>query len=120
MDVATCMYHTGLDPETMKPIYSAKTQKARTDQRALLQYWKPENHGLLKRILQRAGREDLIGDDPTCLIPHRASRTWQRRERQEGADADRKGKAGYRRAAREGGRSARPGGNRSKGRGRNR
>ncbi len=121
MDVATCMYHTGLDPETMKPVYSAKTQKARTDQRALLQYWKPENHGLLKKILLRAGREELIGNDPGCLIPERAPRGgWQRRDAADGGERGKGGKAGYRRASREGSRSERQGGTRAKGRGRKR
>ena len=72
MDLATCMYYTGLDPETLEPVESARTASERGLQRALLQYWEPRNHALVKRALERAGRRDLIGDGPGCLIPSRA------------------------------------------------
>jgi len=71
MDIATCMYWTGIDPETMEPVSSARTAAERAEQRALLQYWKPENHALVARALRRAGRADLIGSGPDCLIPDR-------------------------------------------------
>ena len=72
MDIATCMYYTGLDPETLTPVESAQTASDRGLQRALLQYWEPRNHALVKRALERAGRRDLIGDGGECLIPARA------------------------------------------------
>ena len=72
MDLATCMYYTGLDPETLEPVESARTASERGLQRALLQYWEPANHATVKRALERAGRRDLIGDGPGCLIPARA------------------------------------------------
>ena len=72
MDIATCMYYTGLDPETLTPVESAQTASDRGLQRALLQYWEPRNHALVKRALERAGRRDLIGDGRECLIPTRA------------------------------------------------
>ena len=37
-------------------------------QRTLLQYWKPENRRLVIEALVRAGREDLIGHGPDCLV----------------------------------------------------
>ena len=74
MDIATCMYHAGLDPETMEPVWCAKKGRDRSLQRALLQYFLPENHGLVAEALRRAGREDLIGAGPECLIPARAPR----------------------------------------------
>jgi radical SAM superfamily enzyme YgiQ (UPF0313 family) len=43
-DIAACMYHTGLDPMTMKPVYTAKHLQDRRMQRALLQFFKPENY----------------------------------------------------------------------------
>ncbi|MDH3592712.1 MAG: YgiQ family radical SAM protein, partial [Planctomycetota bacterium] len=43
MDVATCMYYSGFDPYTMKRVPVARKMKARQVQRALLQYFKPEN-----------------------------------------------------------------------------
>jgi radical SAM superfamily enzyme YgiQ (UPF0313 family) len=67
-DVATCMYHTGYDPMTMKPVTVARALRDRKTQRALLQFWKPENWHLVKDALVRAGREDLIGDAKHCLI----------------------------------------------------
>jgi uncharacterized radical SAM protein YgiQ len=99
MDVATCMYFTGIDPETMERVDSARTTAERAEQRALLQYWKPENHGAVARALRRAGRENLIGDGPDCLIPARAP---GRRDRSTRAPADEpaSGAAGYRRPAR--------------------
>jgi uncharacterized radical SAM protein YgiQ len=72
MDIATCMYYAGLDPETLTPVESAQTASDRGLQRALLQYWEPRNNALVKRALEQAGRRDLIGDGKECLIPNRA------------------------------------------------
>lgn len=69
MDIATCMFVTGLDPETMQPVSCARTPGERALQRALLQYWKPENRTLVEQALRRAGRTELIGDGAECLIP---------------------------------------------------
>lgn len=68
-DIATCMYHTGVDPMTGEAVYVAKGERQRRLQRALLQYWKPENYFAVREALLSEGREDLIGDDPRCLIP---------------------------------------------------
>ncbi len=66
--VSTCMYYTGLDPLTMKPIYAARTPAEKAEQRALLQYFKPENRELVVRTLKRYGRSDLIGNSKDCLV----------------------------------------------------
>ncbi len=66
--VSTCMYYTGLDPITMKPIYVARTPAEKAEQRALLQYFKPENRELVLRTLKRYGRYDLIGNGKDCLV----------------------------------------------------
>lgn len=66
--VSTCMYYTGLDPFTLKPVYTAKTREERAMQRALFQFNKPENYPLVKKALLKAGREDLIGSGQKCLI----------------------------------------------------
>ncbi len=66
--VSTCMYYTGLDPITMKPIYVARTPAEKAEQRALLQYFKPENRELVLRTLKRYGRYDLIGGGKECLV----------------------------------------------------
>ncbi|MFH1109737.1 MAG: YgiQ family radical SAM protein [Planctomycetota bacterium] len=68
-DIAACMYHTGLDPMTMKPVYVAKGLRDRKVQRALMQFFKPENYFTVRRSLVEAGRADLIGDGCDCLIP---------------------------------------------------
>lgn len=66
--VSTCMYYTGLDPMTMQPIYTAKTPTKKAEQRALLQYFKPENREIVLRALKKCGRTDLIGSGKDCLI----------------------------------------------------
>ncbi|MBX3416650.1 MAG: YgiQ family radical SAM protein [Pirellulaceae bacterium] len=69
LDVATCMYYTGVDPFTKKPVYIAKTLKDRKMQRALMQFFKPENYFEVRAALLQAGRKELIGDGCDCLIP---------------------------------------------------
>lgn len=71
MDVATCMYYTGLDPFTMKPVFVAKGLRDRKTQRALMQFFKSENYFEVRAALQKAGRTDLIGDGCDALIPTR-------------------------------------------------
>ncbi|HVU05024.1 MAG TPA: YgiQ family radical SAM protein [Polyangiaceae bacterium] len=73
-DVATCMYHTGLDPMTMRPVKTARALRDRKTQRALLQFWKPENYFLVHEALTKAGRTELIGDGCDALIPSRPPR----------------------------------------------
>ena len=63
------MFYTGLDPNTMKPVYVPRTPKEKAEQRALLQYFKPENRALVLSALKRAGRYDLIGTGSDCLVP---------------------------------------------------
>ena len=70
-DIAACMYHTGLDPFTMKPVYTAKHLRDRKLQRALLQFFKPENYFEVRQALEQAGRQDLIGEGCDALIPSR-------------------------------------------------
>jgi uncharacterized radical SAM protein YgiQ len=68
-DIAACMFHTGLDPFTKKPVYVAKQLRDRKVQRALLQFFKPENYFMVREALMQAGRRDLIGNGCDCLIP---------------------------------------------------
>jgi len=67
--ISTCMYYTGLDPETMKPAYVASNPHEKAMQRALIQYRNPANYDLVKEALTKANRLDLIGNNPKCLIP---------------------------------------------------
>lgn len=73
--ISTCMYYTGLDPRSMKPIYVPKSAHEKAMQRALIQYRNPKNYELVKEALHKAGREDLIGFDERCLIPPRKRKT---------------------------------------------
>ncbi|MGN1418813.1 MAG: YgiQ family radical SAM protein [Acutalibacteraceae bacterium] len=66
--ISTCMFYTGLDPYTMQEVYVAKTPQEKAMQRALLQYYNPKNHDLVEKALKTAGRYDLIGTGPKCLV----------------------------------------------------
>ena len=66
--VSTCMFYTGLDPYTLKEVYVAKTEHDKALQRALLQYFNPNNRKLVVEALRKAGRTDLIGNGANCLI----------------------------------------------------
>jgi uncharacterized radical SAM protein YgiQ len=68
-DVATAMYHTGIDPFTRKPVHIARHLRDRKLQRALMQFFKPENYFEVRRALLEAGRRDLIGQGCDALIP---------------------------------------------------
>lgn len=69
MSMATAMYYTGLDPFTGKPVYTAKDLHEKRLQKALLFYWDPAHHDEVREALQAAGRPDLIGTRPNCLVP---------------------------------------------------
>ena len=66
--MSTVMYYTGVDPETLKPVYVCKNPHEKAMQRALIQYRNPKNYNLVREALKLAGREDLIGFDKKCLI----------------------------------------------------
>ena len=69
MDIATCIYHTGIDPLTMEPVETVKKLRDRQTQRALMQFFEPRNWFVVHKALVDAGRRDLIGSDKRCLIP---------------------------------------------------
>ena len=60
-DIATCMWYTGIDPFSKKPVHIARNMKDRKLQRALMQFFKPENYFEVRESLIEAGRADLIG-----------------------------------------------------------
>ena len=66
--LSTVMYYTGLDPRTMETVYVPKNPHEKAMQRALMQYHDPKNYALVKEALIKAGRTDLIGFTPQCLI----------------------------------------------------
>ncbi len=73
--LSTCMWYTGENPLTGERVWSAKTYEEKHMQRALMQYWLPENHAVVRKALHLAHREDLIGFGPKCLVkPARAEK----------------------------------------------
>jgi uncharacterized radical SAM protein YgiQ len=82
-DVATCMYYTGIDPFTKQEVFVARHLRDRKLQRALLQFFKPENYFEVRKALEQAGRTDLIGGGCDALIPAQPPREalQARRER---------------------------------------
>jgi uncharacterized radical SAM protein YgiQ len=69
MSMAAAMYHTGLDPMTGEPVYVAKGLREKRLQKALLLWWSPEHWEDAREALREAGRGDLIGRGPRCLVP---------------------------------------------------
>ena len=82
-DIAACMYHTGMDPFTKQPVYIARHLRDRRLQRALLQFFKPENYFEVRRALEQANRQDLIGNGCDCLIPDRPPKQALDRKRRQ-------------------------------------
>ncbi len=69
MSMAACMYYSGMDPLTMKPVYTATGLREKKLQKALLLYWNPEQWPLAREALVAAGRADLIGRGQAALVP---------------------------------------------------
>jgi hypothetical protein len=86
-DIATCMYYTGIDPFTQQEVFVARHLRDRKLQRALMQFFKPENYFEVRKALEQAGRLDLIGSGCDALIPAQPPREaiMARRERADGA-----------------------------------
>ncbi|MDD4689491.1 MAG: YgiQ family radical SAM protein [Eubacteriales bacterium] len=80
--ISTCMYYTGINPIDMSEVYVARDQKEKAMQRALLQYDQPGNYKLVYEALVKAGREDLIGNRPDCLIRERKDTNGENSKRQ--------------------------------------
>ena len=66
--LSTCMYYTGIDPRTMRPVYVPRSRQEKELQRALLQWHRPELRQLVEDGLRKAGRQDLIGWGDKCLL----------------------------------------------------
>ena len=66
--LSTCMDYTGIDPRTMEAVYVPRSKEERAMQRALLQWKRPKNRDIVRKALQKAGREDLIGYGKRCLV----------------------------------------------------
>lgn len=91
--ISTCMYYTETDPLTMKRVYVPKAFEEKQMQRALLQYKRPENYKLVEKALIKAGREDLIGFSPRCLIKPKGAINNGKNIRRKGSITKNKGRA---------------------------
>ena len=80
--VSTCMFYTGLDPDTMESVYVPRTEREKAEQRALLQYFKPENRALVLSALKKEGRLDLIGTGPNCLVAPEKGQRYAKPQKQ--------------------------------------
>ena len=72
--LSTCMFYTGVDPRTMLKVFVPKSPHEKAMQRALIQYRNPELYDLVIEALHKAGRSDLIGFGPKCLVRPRQMR----------------------------------------------
>jgi Domain of unknown function (DUF3362) len=87
-DIATCMWYTGIDPFTKKPVQVVPRLRDRKLQRALMQFFKPENYFEVREALLEAGRSDLIGSGCDCLIPAQPPQEAIEARRRRANDAD--------------------------------
>ena len=60
MTMATEMYYTGINPETGKNVYVARSMKDKEAQRSFFFWYKPEERKRLSQTLRKIGRFDLI------------------------------------------------------------
>lgn len=67
--MSTTMYYTGIHPRTGQKVYVPRTEQEKAMQRALMQYFLPQNFGLVRKALRLTGREDLIGTHRGALVP---------------------------------------------------
>ena len=87
-DIATCMYYTGIDPFTNKPVQSAKNLRDRKMQRALMQFFKPENYFEVREALIQGGRADLIGGCDGLIPANPPKEAIEARRKQANAPGD--------------------------------
>ena len=101
--MSTAMYYTGVDPRTMEPVHVPRSPREKALQRALIQYRDPKNRELVLEALRKAGRMDLVGFGPKCLVrPEGGHGNGRAKGSRKGADA----KGGARSAKKGGGKGA--------------
>lgn len=83
--ISTCMYYSGFNPLTMKAVYCAVHPHEKALQRALLQYFLPQNRALAAEALVKAGRRDLIGRGKKCLVDAGAASRFRPEDRRKKA-----------------------------------
>ncbi|MFO0799652.1 MAG: DUF3362 domain-containing protein [Gemmataceae bacterium] len=76
------MWYTGIEPFTKKPVTIARNLRDRKLQRALMQFFKPENDFLVRDALAQAGRADLIGGCDGLIPAHLPKEAIEARRRE--------------------------------------
>jgi uncharacterized radical SAM protein YgiQ len=69
MAIATAMYHTGIDPLSGEPVPVVRDLREKRMMKALILWWDEKQWPLAREALKKAGRADLIGKRPECLVP---------------------------------------------------
>ena len=65
---STVMYYTGINPFTGNMVNVVRDSHEKKLQRALLQWYLPQNANLVREALIKAKRPDLIGNGADCLV----------------------------------------------------
>jgi uncharacterized radical SAM protein YgiQ len=87
-DIATCMYYAGIEPFTKKPVTVAKGLSDRKLQRALMQFFKPQNYFEVREALIKANRADLIGGCEGLIPANPPKEALEARRKSANASAD--------------------------------
>ena len=97
MTLATEMYHTGLDPYTLKPVFVARTKDDKLAQRQFFFWYKPEERRAIKQFLQKIRRPDIaerlfvgVKDDKTLNTQHSTFNSPRHYEQERKAFFDKK------------------------------
>jgi uncharacterized radical SAM protein YgiQ len=94
MAIATAMYHTGIDPLSGEPVPVVRDLREKRMMKALILWWDEKQWPLAREALRRAGRSDLIGKRPECLVPPDHGKQTATSFPPSGANAG-KGRRGY-------------------------
>jgi len=60
--LSTCMFHTGIDPDSGKAVHVPRSDREKGLQKALLLWHQPAERNKVLEALRELGREDLAGD----------------------------------------------------------
>ncbi len=88
--LSTCMYYTGVDPRTMKPVYVPKSPHEKAMQRALIQYRNPELYDLVSEALHKGRKNRSHRFRSKCLIRPRKFADQKKNEREKNSSQNKK------------------------------
>ncbi len=100
MTISTEMWYTGLDPYTLQPVFSAKSQQDKLAQRMFFFWYKPEERQRIERELRRIGMAELIpqllgnsprqGHDTSRTHPKDRTHSYENNNNRKSADRQKK------------------------------